>query len=118
MSEPSAPWEDREESPSATLERHLARIGATHHLTDAQSAMQIHMLAMMLDILKAALVEAGIHPWTQRRVIQSVIFGCTPQSHEAAERARIMTESVHAVAEDVRVEQIVQAWDRRRGAVG
>lgn len=112
------PWEGQEEQPSATLERHLARIGATHHLTDAQSAMQVHMLAMMLDILKAALTEAGVHPWTQRRVIQAVIFGCTPQSHEAVERTRIMTESVRAAAEDKRVEQIVQAWDQRHGAVG
>lgn len=66
------------------LDRHLGRVRVAPQATaDAATKYQTAMLRYFLDVLESALNDAGVYSDTAARVVQHVIYGCSPQPHTA-----------------------------------
>jgi hypothetical protein len=72
------------------LRAHARRVGADRAAaTDPTAALQLNLLRHTVAMLEAALDDEDIAPTTAQRVLDRVIYGCTPNPAEVAERERL-----------------------------
>jgi hypothetical protein len=85
------PWDRENSRTHERLRAHARRTGADRAAaTDPTAHLQYEMLRHLLTMAESALDDEHVDPDTARRVLDRLIYGCTPNPIEVAERKRLV----------------------------